>query len=91
MKQLLTLTLCVLTVSSLFAQSGEAKEENPAGEIFTSVQSLSVDGKSMEFHTETGTLPLRDEQDDVIALFGFTHYKKMHGEKNRPIVFAFNG
>ena len=36
-------------------------------------------------------MELKDENNKPIALFGFTAYFKKNPEKNRPIVFAYNG
>jgi len=66
-------------------------KELPKGEIFTSKQSVIINGQTINIDAETGTIPLRDENDKPIALAGFTHYKKSDANKNRPIVFAFNG
>ena len=93
--QILTFALVVFSLT-LFAQ-GESEEkespkkEIPKGEIFTTTQSVTIDGKTITLTTETGTLQLRDENDKPIALFGFTHYKKTDSNEERPIVFAFNG
>ncbi len=76
---------------ALIAQEDTTNDTLPAGEIFTSTQSVTIDGKTINLATETGTIQLRDENDKPIALFGFTHYKKTSGNKKRPIVFAFNG
>lgn len=63
----------------------------PKGEQFISKQSVIINGTTINLDAETGTIPLRDENDKPIALFGFTHYKKADTNENRPIVFAFNG
>ncbi len=91
MHQSLSTFFFLLTLISLFAQEATNTEgELPQGEIFTSTQSVTIDGKRIELATEVGTIQLRDEDDKPIALFGFTHYCKKD-EPNRPIVFAFNG
>lgn len=76
---------------SLNTQEKSEEKEIPKGEIFNSTQSVTIDGKSINLSTETGTVQLRDENDKVIALFGFTYYEKTESNENRPIVFAFNG
>jgi len=79
--------------SKISSSAKEKVEEKdlPKGEIFTSTQSVIIDGKTINLAAETGTVQLRDEKDKPIALFGFTHYKKTDSTENRPIVFAFNG
>ncbi|MEM6768294.1 MAG: carboxypeptidase [Bacteroidota bacterium] len=76
---------------SVFSQEKEEKKEIPQGEMFSSTQSVTIKGRKLDFHTEAGTVQLRDENDQPIALFGFTYYKKENAEANRPIMFAFNG
>ena len=72
------------------AQEKPAAKTIPEGETYTSTHTLTIGKKSIPLTAETGTLQLRDENDDPIALFGFTHYKATN-DNNRPIVFAFNG
>ncbi len=84
--------LALLLALTLTA-SGQSKGDQPAipsGEIFTSTQTVTINGQTINLATEVGTVQLRDENDKPIALFGFTHYQKTD-EPDRPIVFAFNG
>jgi len=91
---LLTVMLFLFTIA-LYSQDKPKenlpKGDLPKGELFTSTQSVTINGKTISLATETGTVQLRDENDKPIALFGFTHYKKTNSNKDRPIVFAFNG
>ena len=92
MKNQLTTALCIIfTIATLAQEKPEVKKEIPKGEVFSSTQSVTINGKTIALSTETGTVQLRDENDEPIALFGFTHYKKSNSNQNRPIVFAFNG
>jgi carboxypeptidase C (cathepsin A) len=63
----------------------------PKGEVAKSKQSVTLDGKVIPLLAEAGTLQLKDENNKPIALFGYTAYFKENPEKNRPIVFAYNG
>ena len=91
MKNQLLTTMFILFALVSFSQEKAIEKVLPKGEIFTSSQSVTINGKTINLDTETGTLQLRDENDKPIALFGFTHYKKTNSNKERPIVFAFNG
>jgi len=54
---------------------------------------VKIDGKLISYMATAGTLVLKNEKDEPIALFGFTAYVK-DGEPvaaTRPIVFAYNG
>ena len=91
MKTKLFTSLFLLFFLVSFAQEKSELKVLPKGEIFTSKQSVIIDGKTINLDAETGTIQLRDENDNPIALAGFTHYKKTGTTENRPIVFAFNG
>jgi carboxypeptidase C (cathepsin A) len=63
----------------------------PSAQVFESKQSVIIDGKTISLNAKAGTMELRDENNKPIALFGFTTYFKENPEKNRPIIFAYNG
>lgn len=63
----------------------------PKAQVFESKQSVTIDGKTISLNAKAGTMELKDENNKPIALFGFTAYFKENPEKNRPIVFAYNG
>ncbi|MGB5507366.1 S10 family peptidase [Robiginitalea sp.] len=92
MKKLSILLLIALVHISLTAQEKEppATGDIPQPETFESTQTVNIKGKTYTLRTVTGTHLLRDENDEPIAHFGFTHYA-LPGGKNRPIIFAFNG
>lgn len=73
----------------------EKKEPTPTpqqiAQVFESKQSVIIDGKAISLNAKAGTMELRDENNKPIALFGFTAYFKENPEKDRPIVFAYNG
>jgi len=69
----------------------EVKPELPKAQVFDSKQSVVIDGKTIALNAKAGTMQLKDENNKPIALFGFTAYFKENPEKNRPIVFAYNG
>lgn len=92
MKKFTLLIFCFLLVKMASTQEvNNAKVEYPKGEIFESIQSVTINNKAINLKAETGTHQLRDENDIPIALFGYTSYIKEGGKQNRPIVFAFNG
>lgn len=69
----------------------EAKKEDPKAQVFESKQSVTIDGKTINLNAKAGTMELKDENNKPIALFGFTAYFKENPEKNRPIIFSYNG
>lgn len=60
-------------------------------EVSTTAQQVTINGKTIPLTAKAGTMQLRDENNEVIALFGFTSYTKNNGTSDRPIVFAYNG
>ncbi|TNF40388.1 MAG: carboxypeptidase, partial [Cytophagales bacterium] len=69
----------------------EKSADLPKAQVFESKQSVTIDGKVVNLNAKAGTMELRDEDNEPIALFGFTAYIKENGGKDRPIVFAYNG
>lgn len=88
------LLLVFLFVSS-FVLAQEKKETSstplPKAQIFESKQTVTIEGKVINLNAKAGTMELKDENNRPIALYGFTAYFKENPEKNRPIVFAYNG
>lgn len=75
-----------------FGQNGQQKATSmPEAKVYTSQQRVTIDGKNIELEATAGTMKLRDENNEPIALFGFTSYMKKNPEPNRPIMFAYNG
>jgi carboxypeptidase C (cathepsin A) len=65
----------------------------PAGvEVTITHNSVTVDGKKIEYTTNTGYLNLKNDTGKLIAKVFFTYYKK-DGEDagKRPVTFTFNG
>jgi carboxypeptidase C (cathepsin A) len=91
MKIKIILFLLVLTSYAQAQDQATNKSESPKGQVFESKQSVVIDGKTIALNAKAGTLQLKDENNKPIALFGFTAYFKENPEKNRPIVFAYNG
>jgi carboxypeptidase C (cathepsin A) len=87
------LIVAFLTINLSFARQNEAaiKEADPKAQVFESKHSVTIDGKTINLNAKAGTMELKDENNKPIALFGFTAYFKENPEKNRPIIFAYNG
>ena len=80
------------------AEQGEQgkpdKQEKPIPEakVWTSRHQISIGGKAIDYEANTGTLLMKNEKDEPIALFGFTAYVRQGQDtRTRPIVFAYNG
>ncbi|MFM7850792.1 MAG: S10 family serine carboxypeptidase-like protein, partial [Flammeovirgaceae bacterium] len=84
--------------NSIAQQAAPAKEESkpmPEAEVSTTNQSVKINGVVIPLVAKAGTLQLRDENNNPIALFGFTSYFKDVSKEiaptNRPIIFSYNG
>lgn len=93
MKNLLFSLSLLLFTFHLTGQDTQKPVEYKEGQVFTSTQEVVINGTTIALDTKAGTMQLRDENNEPIALFGFTAYFKK-GVKDygqRPIVFAYNG
>lgn len=95
MKNLITtFCLCLLLIPLSFGQNEgneKMKKNDPKAVVSTTKQTVKIDGATINLTAKAGTMELRDENNEPIALFGFTSYTKDGAKKNRPIVFAYNG
>ena len=98
MKKTIITCLVMITLLTTWAQNESSKEESkpiPEGEISTTQQSVKINGIVITLTARAGTMQLRDENNNPIALFGFTSYTKDVSKDaapvNRPIIFSYNG
>jgi carboxypeptidase C (cathepsin A) len=96
MKKLFPLIILISLTTLVVAQNDAApKEPAPIPEPYLSEtqHEARIGGQNIQFTARAGTMLLRSETNEPIALFGFTSYTKngVNDTKNRPIVFAFNG
>ena len=90
----------VLVLSFVFlftgadAQTGQTVQPvsvNPVAEVSTTQQTVKIGGVTIPLTVKAGTMELRDENNEPIALFGFTSYTRDGSFTKRPILFAYNG
>jgi carboxypeptidase C (cathepsin A) len=91
MKYLLLIGTMLLSASLTWSQESKDSKSIHKAEIAKSKISAKIGGSNFTFDAKAGTHLLRDENNQPIALFGFTYYQKEGGGKDRPIVFAYNG
>ncbi|HQQ83977.1 MAG TPA: carboxypeptidase [Cyclobacteriaceae bacterium] len=92
MKKLLILIFLGCTLMT-YGQSDASKSDSKANaeaEVSTTQQSVKINGVIINLTAKAGTMALRDETNNPMALFGFTSYTK-DGGGNRPIIFSYNG
>jgi carboxypeptidase C (cathepsin A) len=72
---------------------GEPKavpEETPP--VITPHQ-ITIGGKTLDYYTTTGLMPLKNDKGEIEARLFFTAYTlgSAEGDRNRPLMFSFNG
>jgi carboxypeptidase C (cathepsin A) len=82
--------ICVFSIG-VSGQEKPKEKPIPEAEIFISTQTVKINGMVHSLKTRSGTLQLRDENNETIALHGFTAYFKEDGPSKRPIIFSYNG
>lgn len=91
MKNILCLLLLFVLITPLTGQENEKPPMVLEPQVSVTEQDVSIDGQTIPLINTAGTMLLRDENNDPIALFGFTSYTHKNGGIDRPIVFAYNG
>jgi carboxypeptidase C (cathepsin A) len=90
-KSMLYLSLFLLFQFQVNAQEKPEEKAMPEAEVFTSTQTVRINGATHSLKTRAGTFQIKDENNEPIALHGFTAYFKEDGPSKRPIIFSFNG
>ena len=94
MKRILALALLLALMSASFAEEekGNDKEEAPEAKTYVTEHSARIGGRNIAYTVTAGTMLMKNDDDEPIALMGFTAYVAKGGNKNeRPIMFAYNG
>lgn len=66
--------------------------EKPEGKVSVTRHQLHLGGAVIPYTATAGTLLMKNDKDEPIALFGFTAYVKEGGDpRTRPLLFAYNG
>ena len=95
MRRILTITMMLaLTSAALAQEEGDSKEAKKAPEAkqYVTEHSATIGGSKIDYTVTAGTTLMKNDEDEPIALMGFTAYVKKGGnKKDRPIMFAYNG
>ena len=87
--------LALLVGSPLAAADDEAKPKEPAipeAKTWVTKHKITIGGVPLAYTATAGTMLIRDDKDEPVALFGYTAYTKDGADRGtRPIVFAYNG
>lgn len=64
----------------------------PEAKVWVTKHTTRMGGKSIAYTATAGTLLMKNDEGEPIALFGFTAYVKDESDpRKRPILFAYNG
>ena len=91
---LLAVVLALPAFSFGVEESDKKKEDKPVPEAstFTSEGEVRIDGQRIKYRATAGTLLMKDDKDEPIALFGYTAYTQQGADPaTRPVMFAWNG
>jgi carboxypeptidase C (cathepsin A) len=101
----LAAALCAVVLAAAFTQAAVAAEAGakkeaaaktedkiPEARVFVTEHKGRVGNTTISYTATAGTMLMKNDKDEPIALFGFTAYVRSDGDKRtRPIVFAYNG
>jgi len=74
------------------ATAAKPDEKPPEAKVFVTKHQITVGAATISYTATAGTMLMKNDKDEPIALFGFTAYVKDGGDQSaRPIVFAYNG
>jgi len=89
---LLTLGFNLAAEPAAQQNKNKASKAAPKAATYVTNHQIKIAGKSIKYEATAGTLSIKNDKDEVIALFGFTAYVSNHSnQSNRPIIFAYNG
>lgn len=70
----------------------EAPVDEPEAKTFVTQHEMRLGGQDIRYTATAGTMLMRNDAGDPVALFGYTAYTRDEADKRkRPILFAYNG
>jgi carboxypeptidase C (cathepsin A) len=69
-----------------------ASKAAPEAKVWVTKHEIKIGGGVLAYTATAGTMLIKNDKDEPVALFGFTAYVKDGGDpRTRPIMFAYNG
>lgn len=101
-KMFAALALTVFAVRSARAESpslqevkttpSPAERASPEAKVWVTAHQIRIGGATLAYTATAGTMLIKNDKDEPVALFGFTAYVKDGADpRTRPIMFAYNG
>ena len=73
-------------------ETTKAEEKIPEAKVSVTKHQIHMAAGTLAYTATAGTMQMKNDKDEPIALFGFTAYVKDGGDiRTRPIMFAYNG
>jgi carboxypeptidase C (cathepsin A) len=73
-------------------ESAKPEEKIPEAKVSVTKHQVRIGATTLAYTATAGTMLMKNEKDEPIALFGFTSYVKDGADiRTRPIMFAYNG
>ena len=73
-------------------ESAKAEDEVPEAKTWVTKHQIVIGGAKLSYTATAGTVLMKNDKDEPIALFGFTAYTRDGANAGtRPIMFAYNG
>jgi carboxypeptidase C (cathepsin A) len=89
---LLLITGGPIAASAAEDSGEEIQQKTPEAWVSNSQHELTVGGKTIAYTATAGTMQMKNDKGDPIALMGFTAYvADGKNAVNRPLMFAYNG
>ncbi len=80
------------STASLTTTSSKTDDKVPEAKVWVSKHQTPIGNTTVAYTATAGTMQIKNDKDEPIALFGFTAYVKDGGDQRvRPILFAYNG
>ena len=78
---------------TLFTSLIYAQKELPVDTMVVSQHSVTINGKNINYTTQTGTQPVWNKSGKAVAGLFYTYYKRndVKNVENRPLIISFNG
>jgi carboxypeptidase C (cathepsin A) len=74
------------------ASKGDAEQPPPQAKVSVTRHQVRMGGKTIAYAATAGTMLMKNDKQEPIALFGFTAYVRDGIDaRTRPILFAYNG
>lgn len=73
-------------------EATKSEEKVPEGKVSVTKHQVRIGGATLAYTATAGTMLMKNDKDEPIALFGFTAYTKDGSDiRTRPLMFAYNG